>query len=261
MLRRANRRRTERRAITLPAIPWRALVGVAGLAGTVAGSWLFATWLLNKPIETIVINGSFERVSPIQLEALVEPFARSGFLDVDLAGTRRELTALPWVATAEVSRRWPGTLVVSVREEKPIACWGQNGLLNAAGELFLPDADHVPAELPRLNGPSGTEAQVTERYFRIQEQLEHRGLAAVGMTLDERGAWSFTLANGMQVRLGANSVDQRVERFLKVLDGTLAHLVGEVDYVDMRYPNGFAIGWKSQQAAKAGASEEPEPNA
>lgn len=261
MLRRRNRKVAERRAVELPAIPWRAIVGAAGVAGTVAGSWLFAAWLLNKPIETIVINGAFERVSPIQLEALVEPYARAGFLDVDLAGTRRQLVALPWVASAEVRRRWPGTLVVNVREEKPIACWGENGLLNAAGELFLPDAEHVPAELPRLRGPSGTEAQVTERYFRLQEQLEHRGMAAVAMALDDRGAWSFTLANGMQVRLGANSVDQRVTRFLAVLDGTLAHLAGEVDYVDMRYPNGFAIGWKSQQAAQAGAPEEPEPNA
>ena len=42
-------------------------------------------------------------------------------------------------------------------EEAPIACWGERGLLNAAGELFLPDADHVPAELPRLHGPAGTE--------------------------------------------------------------------------------------------------------
>lgn len=261
MFRRSNRRRTGRPPMRLPAIPWRALAAVGGIAGVGAGVWLLSTWLLNRPIETIVINGAFERVTPIQLEALVEPYARAGFLDVDLAATRRDLAALPWIATAEVRRRWPGTLVVEVREEQPIACWGENGLLNAAGELFLPDAEHVPLELPRLRGPSGTEAVVTTRYFRVQEELEQRGMAAVAMVLDERGAWSFTLANGMQVRLGANSVDQRVERFFSILDGTLAHLAGEVDYVDMRYPNGFAIGWKSQQAASPAAEEEPGPNA
>ena len=47
--------------------------------------------------------------------------------------------------------------------------------------VFNSEADHVPAELPRLKGPAGSEAQVTARYFRIQEQLEHRGMSAVAI--------------------------------------------------------------------------------
>jgi cell division protein FtsQ len=245
----------------LPAIPWAALGVVAGLLALLGGGYYASAWLLNRPIETVRLSGPFQRVSAIQIEALVEPYARAGFLDVDLDATRRDLTALPWVATAEVRRRWPGTLEVEVREEKPIACWGERGLLNAAGELFLPDAGHVPAELPRLNGPPGTEAQVTQRYFAVQEQLEHRGMSAVSMTLDERGAWSFQTSTGLQVRLGAKSVDERVARFFQVLDRTLSHMAGEVDYVDMRYPNGFAIGWKNPDAVQAASAEEPRPHA
>lgn len=245
----------------LPRIPWGAVVaGVAAMAVT-AGGYSLSVWLLNRPIETIVINGAFQRVSPIHLEALVEPYARAGFLEVDLVATKHELVALPWVARADVRRKWPDTLEVRITEEKPIACWGERGLLNAAGELFLPRADHVPGELPRLSGPAGTEALVTSRYFAIQQQLEHRGMAAVSMELDERGAWSFRLANGIQVRLGANGVEERIARFFHVLDGTLAQLAGEVAYVDMRYPNGFAIGWKTDEAVRAAAAEEPTPNA
>jgi cell division protein FtsQ len=261
MWRRRNRRRPERPAVKWPAVQWQAIAAIAAVSAVVAGGYAASAWLLNRPIETIVINGTFQRVSPIQLEAMVEPYARAGFLEVDLGATKRDLTALPWVASAEVRRKWPGTLEVHVREETPIACWGQRGLLNAAGELFLPNADHVPAELPRLQGPAGTEAQVTARYFRVQEQLEHRGMAAVTMSLDARGAWLFQLSNGIQVRLGANSVDRRIERFFGILDGTLAHMTGEVDYVDMRYPNGFAIGWKNQEAVQAAAAEEPRPDA
>ncbi len=261
MWRRRNRRRPERGPVKLPAVRWRAVAALGAMAAVLAGGYAASAWMLNRPIEAIVINGVFQRVSPIQLEAMVEPYARAGFLEVDLGATRRDLMALPWVARAEVRRKWPGTLEVRISEEAPIACWGERGLLNASGELFLPDADHVPAELPRLHGPAGTEAQVTARYFAVQEQLEHRGMAAVGMTLDERGAWTIQMANGIQVRLGANGVDQRIERFFHVLDGTLSHLAGEVDYVDMRYPNGFAIGWKNQEADRASAAEEPIPNA
>ncbi len=261
MLRRRNRRRQERPVAKLPAVNWR-IVGVAtGAALFAVGAWLGVTWLLNRPIDTIVVAGPFQRVSPIKIEALVEPYARAGFLDIDLAATRRELTALPWVASADVRRRWPGRLEIRIREETPVACWGERGLLNAAGELFLADAGHVPAELPRLSGPAGTEGPVTARYFKLQEQLENRGMAAVALALDARGAWAFETSTGLKVRLGANSVDTRIERFFAVLDGTLAQLAGEVDYVDMRYPNGFAIGWKKAAGAAAAAAKERDPNA
>lgn len=261
MFRRRNRRRTERPALHLPAVNWRAMAIVSAAVAVMAGAYPLTVWLLNRPIETIVINGTFHRVTPIQLEAIVEPYARAGFLEIDLAGTRRELTALAWIASAEVRRKWPGTLEIQVREETPIACWGERGLLNSDGELFLARADHVPAELPRLHGPAGTEAQVTARYFAVQEQLEHRGLSATTMTLDGRGAWAFTTNSGLQVRLGANGIDERIARFFEILDGTLAHYAGEVDYVDMRYPNGFAIGWKNREPARAAAAKEPQPNA
>jgi len=256
-----NRRRADRAPMRLPAIPWRPLVAFVSAAAITLGGYTLGVWALNRPIETIVINGAFERVSPIQLEAMVEPYARSGFLEVDLGATRRDITALPWVASAEVRRKWPGTLEIRIAEEKPIACWGERGLLNAAGVLFLPQAEHVPAELPRLAGPAGTESAVTARYFEVQKGLEQRGMAAIAMTLDERGAWTFRLASGIEVRLGANGVRERIERFFHVLDGTVARLGQDVSYVDMRYPNGFAIGWKNQQPMRAGELKEQAPNA
>lgn len=261
MLRRRNRRRSERPAMAMPAIPWRGIGLTAAVLVLAAGGYQSGAWLLNRPIVTLRLTGPFQRVSAIQIEALVEPYARAGFLDVDIEALQTALTALPWVASVEVRRRYPGTLEIGVREERPVACWGERGLLNAAGELFLPDAEHVPAELPRLKGPPGTEAQVTQRYFAVQEQLEHRGMSAASVTLDERGAWAFQTSNGLQVRLGANGVDDRIERFFQVLDRTLTHMAGEVDYVDMRYPNGFAIGWKSPAAVRTAPGEERRPHA
>jgi cell division protein FtsQ len=102
---------------------------------------------------------------------------------------------------------------------------------------------------------------VTARFFRVQEQLEHRGNSALTMTLDNRGSWSFRLSNGMEVRLGAQGVDERIARFFQALDTTVGPMSSEVEYVDMRYPNGFAIGWKSHGSVQAAATETRKPNA
>lgn len=251
MLRRKNRRRAETTRPLLPSIEWRPIaVGLAAMA-MIAAAYQLAGWLLNRPVEKVVINGPFQRISAIQLEGLVEPATGAGFVKLDLDRIKGRLLATPWVARADVRRKWPSTLEVTVTEERPVACWGAHGLLNPAGRLFVRNADHIPAELPHLSGPEGSEVQVTEKFSHVQEQLEHRGLAAVEMVLDNRGAWIFQLSNGIEVRLGAQAVDARIDRFFKVFDRMIAPIASDVAYIDLRYPNGFAIGWKSREPLPA----------
>jgi cell division protein FtsQ len=71
------------------------------------------------------------------------------------------------------------------------------------------------------------------------------------LRLDERGAWEFDLDNGVTVRLGRRQVDERLDRFIRTASQVIAHRVGEISYVDMRYSNGFAIGWRTAPAAPA----------
>jgi cell division protein FtsQ len=85
-------------------------------------------------------------------------------------------------------------------------------------------------------------------YFKIETQLEQRGLAALSLELDARGAWTFRLNSGVVVRLGAAAVEQRLARFFRALDNGVAVNSEQVAYVDMRYTHGFAIGWRAQAA-------------
>jgi len=245
---RANRRRKEarRRPLQLPKVNWaRIVTGVAALT-FVGATYVSTLWIMDRPIEAVVINGKFERVTADQLEDVLAPHLRHGFVSVDLGKVQRELTAVPWLATASVRRNWPGTLEISVTEEEAAARWGKSGLVNMHGELFVEDASHIPAELPRLTGPAGAESEVTALYFDVERRLEQRGMSATSLTLNRRGAWELELSNGIRVRLGARLVRQRLERFFLALDRVVGPGVGKVNYVDMRYTNGFAIGWKQE---------------
>ncbi len=55
---------------------------------------------------------------------------------------------------------------MQVVEQKPVARWGEGGLVNVRGAVFVHDAQHIPAELPELVGPPGYEAQMTARLPR-----------------------------------------------------------------------------------------------
>jgi len=263
---RANKRKSTapvRREFRLPTISinW-SLLGNAGLLlSAIAGVYFGTLWLLDQQINSVRIEGRFERVSSLQVEAAITPFMNQGFLGADLRTVQHAIVELPWVQEASVRRSWPSALIVSVTEERAAARWGKDGLLNVFGELFVEHASHIPAELPHLMGPPGTELEVAQSFFELDDQMKQRGLMAVSLAVDARGSWELGLSNGMQVRFGAVALEARKERFFEALDQLLAPVADKVDYVDMRYTNGFAIGWKPGVKTRLAEQREMDPHA
>lgn len=245
---RRNRKRTKKRQINWPKVNWVRVIGAVSAVIVIVAVYISTLWVMDRPIDKVVINGTFERVSADHLEQALAPYVRSGFVTASLPTMRNMLLQVPWVKTASVRRRWPGTLEVSIVEERAVACWQGKGLLNADGQLFVASANHVPAELPRLSGPDGSEAEVAGLYFDMQAPLEQRGLTMTRLKLQGRGAWEFELSNGIRVQLGSRQLEQRLARFFVALDRVIAPRSHAINYVDMRYTNGFAIGWKEGQA-------------
>ena len=118
-------------------------------------------------------------------------------------------------------------------------------MLNVRGELFVANARHIPAELPRLSGPEDRSADVAQRYLDVRDRLIPVGLDLRRVHLDPRGAWDMTLNNGVEVRIGRRDVDERTDLFLDIVADIITGRAAEIDYVDMRYSNGFTIGWNN----------------
>jgi cell division protein FtsQ len=226
---------------------WRTYARRAALLLLIVAALGALTWALDRPVRVVSMDGSFQRVSPGQIEEAVRPFARQGFMSANLDDIQRAVEALPWVDHARIARRWPNSLHVTIIEQTAAARWGDSGLLNTRGELFVREASHVPAELPRLSGPEGSEAQVAQRFLAVQGRMLEAGMRIAALRLDERGAWEMDLDNGVTVRFGRRDVDERIDRFIKTTSQVVAHHFPEINYIDMRYSNGFAIGWRNQE--------------
>lgn len=242
----AKRRKQQKtRKVNLPSFPWRKLSALLLALAIIALSYQFSAELLDQPIQAIRIEGPFQRVSALQIEEAISAELANGFLSANLSTIQEMIVALPWIDQANVVRRWPGTLEISVSEQIPAACWGESGLLNTRGELFVTAARHVPAELPRLSGPDGHYSIVATRYLDLREQLLPTGLDVRRVHVDARGAWEMTLANGIDIRLGRRDVGERIKLFLDVAVNIISRREAEIEFVDMRYSNGFTISWKN----------------
>ncbi|MDH3614150.1 MAG: cell division protein FtsQ/DivIB [Gammaproteobacteria bacterium] len=247
MTRKQARRRKQKKAarFTTPKIRVAHIVTPVIAVAAVIATYLASASMLDRPIRSIEIHGPFQRVTALQIEEAISDELEDGFVSADLGGIQRHIVELPWIDQAMVARRWPSRLRIDVTEQVPAAIWGKRGLLNVRGELFVRNARHVPAELPRLSGPENRSADVAKRYLEVRDRLIPVGLDLRRVHLDPRGAWDMTLQNGVEVRLGRREVDTRTELFLDIVADIITGRAAEIEYVDMRYSNGFTIGWNN----------------
>ena len=249
MARKQARRRKAKveRSFSLPKIRWKRLLAPVFALALVVASYQLALHALDRDIRSLEISGPFDRVSAMQIEAAIAAELDAGFLGSNLGRMRQKIRELAWIDDATVARRWPDRIAVSVTEQVAAAIWDDSGLLNVRGELFVDDARHIPAELPRLSGPPDRAADVAERYLEIRKRLIPLGLDVRQVDLDSRGAWEMTLGNGVNVRLGRREVDERTRLFFDVVANIVTANAKQIDYVDLRYSNGFTIGWNADR--------------
>lgn len=245
MARKQARRRKPKIAkqIEMPTIRLSHIVAPLVAVGIVFGTYELSLTMLDRTISSIEISGPFQRVSALRIEEAISEEIDAGFVGADLDRIQQRIVALPWIDQARVARRWPSRISITVTEQVPAAIWGESGLLNTRGELFVAAARHIPAELPRLSGPDDRSAEVATRYLAVRDQLIPAGLDLRRVHLDARGSWKMTLNNGIEVRLGRRNVAKRTNLFLDVVTDIITGHSKEIDYVDMRYGNGFTIGW------------------
>ncbi|MEM1262331.1 MAG: cell division protein FtsQ/DivIB [Pseudomonadota bacterium] len=225
-------------------VPWKSLLATTLTLAACYVAVNVGSLALNRPIQALDLEAPLQRVSEMQILAAAQPYLEAGFLSADLGAIRDALESMAWVDVAIVRRRWPDRLQILVVEQVPAARWRDDGLLNVRGELFVTGARHIPSELPRLSGPDGSASIVARRYLAMHGRLVQAGLGLQSVELDERGSWELALANGVSVRLGRRDIDTRSERFLDVVAQMINRRQEAINHIDMRYSNGFAIGWK-----------------
>jgi cell division protein FtsQ len=211
------------------------LVGLALLALAASGIALLyrSAWF---PLRAIELTSEPKHTTRAEIEAAIHGRIRGNFFALAPAEVRAGLEELPWVRRATVRRVWPDRLEVVLEEHVALARWGERSLVNTHGERFNGRSD---ARLPWFLGPAGSEAEMARRYTRFAAVLAPLGTALERVVLTPRFAWQLRLANGMHIMLGrdADEAEARLQRFV----GVYPSIEKRHQYVDLRYPNGFAL--------------------
>ncbi len=222
------------------------LVGVAALVFSLAGMLMLLRSEL-FPLRTVEVTTPLQKTAKGEIEAALHGRIGGNFFAVSLAELRGALEQLPWVRQVTLRRVWPDRLELALEEHVALARWGGEGnegpqrqLINTHGERFSGKTDQV---LPQFVAPAGSEAEVARRYLRFARIIAPLGTELERVVLTPRFAWQLRLKNGLHLMLGrdADRAEARLARFVEVHEATLGRMPRRHDYVDLRYPNGFAL--------------------
>ena len=200
-----------------------------------------------KEINVQVIYGKeknkaeLQHVTREQIEQLVRDEIAGNFISVNLTEVREAFVKLPWVREARVKREWPHGLNVILEEHQALAYWGSHALVNTYGEVFRVTVD---ADLPVFTGPNEASAhEVAQQFRRFNKILKPLQQHIAEISLTPRYAWRLQLNTGTILELGRNEIEERLVRYVSVYNHSIARLNQQepLAYVDLRYPNGFAI--------------------
>jgi len=231
------------------------VLALATMAGSVIGLTMMLDWMRDPyqwPVQTVNIKGKFEHLQQTQLEKEVVPLASEGFFGMNVSAIQERLQNLPWVEQVSVRRVWPNQLSIAVREQQPVAYWGEKGFLNPLAQVFEPEQSVDLPALPRFEGPDGYEQRVLLMYRQLQDMLKPLQLSVGSLRLDARRTWRVQLSNDLTVEIGRRNPVDRIARFVRVYPAILAAGSGQVRSVDLRYSNGFAV--RRQQVDKKAES-------
>jgi len=203
---------------------------------------------IDDAIDTVVADAGFgiseiqlagnSRVPPETILAALGMRPGESIFAAKLAEARARILALDWIASADVVRRYPDSIFVTVVEKRPFALWqapvsgnGSGGLavVERAGDFITTQGVEKFARLPKLVGAGAHEAAAD----LVEAVLAHRAISARVALYEyvSQRRWNLHLNDGVVVKLPEAGWKKELDALehLIVDSGILERDVTEID--------------------------------
>jgi len=198
------------------------------------------TGLLGLTVADIKVEGR-ETTDRETILAALAAGPGTPILAVNLTRAKDQLEALPWVRTAMVERRLPGTLCVRLVERKPLALWQHGGKL----ELIDRGGDVIPvvpldrfAKLPLVVG-EGAASHAAELLEMLASDPDLASRVTAAIRVGDR-RWNLRIDNTIDVLLPADEAVSAWSQLAR-LERSSAILKRDVLTIDLRLPDRLVL--------------------
>jgi cell division protein FtsQ len=172
-------------------------------------------------------------------------------LSVSPSRAKQQLEALPWVRSATIERRLPGTLFVRLVERRPLAVWQHDGhqhLIDRDGTVIPVDDLSRFARLPTVVGDdAATNAAALIDMLASERALAARITAAVRVGSRR---WNLRIDDAVDVLLPEENPELAWHQ-LAELERSSNLLKRDVQTVDLRLPDRLVLRVTGSSAPQA----------
>ncbi len=185
------------------------------------------------------------RVPPETILAALGMSPGESIFAANLGQARKRIMALDWVASADVVRRYPDSIFVTVVEKRPFALWqspilanGKGGIaiVERAGGIITTRGIEKFARLPKLLG-AGAPAAAADL---VDAVMAHRAAAARVAAYEyvSQRRWNLILNDGVVVKLPETGWRKELDA-LEHLIVDAGILERDITEIDLRSPAQF----------------------
>ena len=198
------------------------------------------TGLLGLTVSDISVEGR-ETTDRETILAALDAGPGTPILAVSPTRAKDQLEALPWVRTAVIERRLPGTIYVRLVERKPLALWQHGGKI----ELIDREGDVIPvvqlgqfASLPMVVG-EGAARHAAELLHLLASEPELAARVTAAIRVGNR-RWNLRIDNAIDVLLPADEAANAWSQLAR-LERSNAILKRDLQSIDIRLPDRLVL--------------------
>jgi len=223
------------------------------LLAEAAARMLEASATLGLVVSDIDVEGR-ETTDAATIMAALAADRGTPILAVNPSRAKQQLESLPWVRSAAIERRLPGTVIVRLSERHPLAVWQHDGkleLIDKQGEVIpVKDLGRF-AKLPTVVGERAA-ANAAALIDMLSREPDLAARVSAAVRVDNR-RWNVRIDNAIDVLLPEDDPVGAWAR-LAALDRENHLLKRDIQTVDMRLPDRLvlrAVGPPPKEAAPA----------
>jgi cell division protein FtsQ len=197
------------------------------------------------PVRSIQLQASFDNLDQREVESTLQAYIGQGFFSLDILQLQQSLQDMAWTESVSIRRIWPDKIRVAILEKKPVARWDDDHLLSDSARVYPADSSAF-AHLPLVHAASHSPDWVLRQFERLQTRFAAVDERLVRLQVDSRGAFDIELINGLQIKLGRDDIDHKIDRLANIYLQQILPRREQIERLDLRYSNGFAVAWKQE---------------
>ncbi len=197
------------------------------------------------PIRTIELSGTFQYIDQKEVEATLQTFIGEGFFSLDIHQVQKTLSNYSWAESVSIRRIWPDRLNIKIIEKNPVARWDDKHLISNRAVVYRAITDRF-RQLPLVHSVNASPEKILYRYYQLTKRFGTLNEKVISVVMDSRGALDIKLASGLKIKVGRDDIERKVERLVTIYQQQIQPRRNEIELVDLRYSNGFAVAWKKE---------------